>query len=169
MTESRGRSGQWYLVLIAIVADIAGILTFVGFGPSGWIKLALAAVLALLGIAAAAGTLWTATKLYLSPRGSYYPSALHARRLLTGLAALVISLILGFVVVGAGVDYYRQVRSPAAPLENDKSRIVTPDGSLMMITGGDPAWKTALDALSGASACGRPRHDAALLTVVYRG
>lgn len=139
MTEPRGKSGQWYLVLIAIVADVTGILTFVGFGPSGWIKLALAAVLALLGIAAATGTLWTATKLYLSPRGSYYPSALHAKRLLTALAALVISLMLGFVVVDAGVGYYRQLKSPAVPLENGKNHTAPPDGSLM-ITGGAPAW-----------------------------
>lgn len=105
MTETHDwNSGGWYLVLIAAVADVLGVLTFIGVRSDERLRLALAGVLSLLGVVVAGITLITGVRLWLSPRGSYYPQAFHLRRVGTGLGAAGIAVALAIFVMIAVVN-----------------------------------------------------------------
>lgn len=115
MTEPVRRSGEWFLIVVSIVADVAGILTFVGFESNKNLRLAVAGGLCIVGaIVAAYGLIQTAI-FWLSPAGSYQPTRHYASALSKNGAALVISIVLGiaFLVVANRADVPSPPENPS--------------------------------------------------------
>jgi hypothetical protein len=92
MNPADERSAEWYLIVIATVADVAGILSFIGFQANCELQLVVAGTLALIGALAAAVTLLKALLLWLSPAGSYIPRGNYVKAFSTGSIALLVSL-----------------------------------------------------------------------------
>jgi hypothetical protein len=104
MTGTENRGPEWYLLAISLVADTAGILSFIGFQANRDLRLIVAGTLAAVGTLAAAITLIKLLILWLSPAGSYIPGAHYSKTLLRGSAALLVSLVIGFAFVALAKD-----------------------------------------------------------------
>jgi hypothetical protein len=104
MTGTESRGPDWYLLAISVVADTAGILSFIGFQANRDLRLIVAGTLAVVGALAAAITLIKLLVLWLSPAGSYVPRAHYSRTFFQGSAALVVSLVIGFAFVALAND-----------------------------------------------------------------
>ncbi len=82
------------LVGIALTADVLGILGFLGLAPERPIRVGVTVGLGALGVIMALSYLWSALKVWLSPKGAYYPSAIHRGRTLIAVVALVVAGVL---------------------------------------------------------------------------
>ncbi len=92
-------SGEWFLVILATVADLLSILSYLGIQSSGQVKTAISAGLCLIALTAAGSTLLGWIRLWFSPRGSYYPNTLHIKRLVLGVLAILVAVVFGIYVV----------------------------------------------------------------------
>jgi hypothetical protein len=114
---TEGAAGR-YVIILATIADVLGILGFVGVRAGQKVSLALVASLALLGTLAAGMTLITALRLLFSPRGSFYPMSHHISRIGAGVVALLIAVVLGgvtFSMTRQGSDVPRGTQTSPSP------------------------------------------------------
>jgi hypothetical protein len=99
VTEQPKRSGEWYLVVVALAADLIGIATFVGFSPSRELRLGVAGGLCIVGVIASGYGLLRLTLFWISPAGSYYAPAYYRLAFLKTGCPLLISVVLGLLFV----------------------------------------------------------------------
>lgn len=88
-----------FLPIVGLVADVAGLLSFIGLQEDRRARVAITLVLAVIGVAATGISLWRSVRLWASPRGSYFPSPFHFRRIVGSFAVLVAAAALGTAAV----------------------------------------------------------------------
>jgi hypothetical protein len=101
VTPEPARIGQSLLPNLAIVADVVGILGFLGLSSTRWVRVAVTATLSVIGLIAATTYLYGVLRLYLSPRGAYRAPATHRREALKAVVALVVAGVLGVAAIYA--------------------------------------------------------------------
>jgi hypothetical protein len=101
-----------FLIGLAVVADAVSVLSFLNIHPSSQERWIVVATLTLLGIMSSGVTLVPSIALWYSPKGSLYPPGYHSRRILTSLAALVISVVLGVFLISQSVHTSEMKPSP---------------------------------------------------------
>lgn len=84
------------LEAISWVAAIASILAFLGYSADFIVKVTTGAALSFIALLAGLSTLFSAVRLWKSPRGAGYPPRYHFLRIGRAVGALVLS---GFVIV----------------------------------------------------------------------
>ena len=99
MSAIRLTAADRVLIGLAVFADLASVLSFLGLEANAQIRWILVAALALVGIVSSLVTLFTSIKLWASPKGSLYPAGFHARRIVVGVVVLGISVALAAVLV----------------------------------------------------------------------
>ncbi|MBQ0853391.1 hypothetical protein J8N05_35075 [Streptomyces sp. BH-SS-21] len=104
MTDSSQRAAGWYLIIVALAADILSILGFAGFKANFLAGILLVGFLSAAGIVASGITLVKSSRLWLSPRGSYYPPTYHVRQVFVGAASLVVSVVLAVAFITVIID-----------------------------------------------------------------
>ncbi|MEV6527951.1 hypothetical protein AB0M43_39125 [Longispora sp. NPDC051575] len=112
MSQSQENAADRYLFYSSVVADVIGILAFVGLSAAGAWRWIITGILAFLGFAAALTAVRPIVGLWLSPRGRYYPAGYHRRRLAMAATALLVSLALAF---GAFTVYKSPPVQPKQP------------------------------------------------------
>lgn len=94
MTRNEGPSAERVLVTISFVADVAGILAYLGFNDNRDVRIILGAALALVALFAGGITAVSAARAWLGPRGAYRPSTYHRNNFLAAVAALFLAVLL---------------------------------------------------------------------------
>lgn len=139
----------WFL-LVGLLADIAGILTWAGVGLNRDVGLAAVGALAVLGILVSAVPLGAALRLAWSPKGRLFPWSFHLRRLVMASTVLVAAGGLAVaVIVGLANDDRKGSSRPAKTQAGDGHASASPAG----VVDGRPVR-------TSASAAGRARCQA---------
>ena len=112
MTLPKNRSATFYLLVLGTTANALGVLSFFGIQGNAKARLAVVGTLSILGILASGVTLYNAICIWLSPRGSFYPSSYHRKNLMAGFFSLLAAVILCIFAVLSGRD---AITLPSAP------------------------------------------------------
>ncbi|HYG96357.1 MAG TPA: hypothetical protein VD741_04540 [Solirubrobacterales bacterium] len=92
--------GGWGLLLIAFVADVVGILGYLGFSSNQTLRLGVVVSLAVGSLAIGGASLWRSVCLWLSTDGAYYSNRYHKKK----IASSGMVFIFAVVLAGAAVD-----------------------------------------------------------------
>jgi len=103
-----------FLIGLAVFADVASVLSFLGIQASSQIRWIVVAALTLLGVVASGATFLSSIRLGTSPKGALYPPGYHARRVGISVIALLISVVLGAFLIVRAADVSKS-GPPSAP------------------------------------------------------
>src|SRR4051812_22697481 len=92
-------NGEWRLPLVGLIADVAGILAFLGLADSRPFRLAIGGACGLVAILIGGFELVRSVRLWLSPRGAYYSTSFHRSHISAGFALLAIGCVLAFAFI----------------------------------------------------------------------
>lgn len=90
--------GQLALAGLSLLADILGVLAFLGVTATDTSKLWIGISCFLLAATFAALGLFTSIKLWLTPQGSYHSGSSHFARIGSALVAAAVAIAFGFYV-----------------------------------------------------------------------
>lgn len=129
-------SGEWFLAILAVSADLAGIIIFLNIQASLQVRVAVAATLCVLALIAAGSTLWGWIILWFSPRGSYYSNALHLRRLLISIFAALLAVGFGvYVLTALQQEHSKHKPNAGHPSPSARSTSTVYVGSIAVVVG----------------------------------
>lgn len=101
MSEKSLSGPDRFLIGLAVIADIATIISFLGIQPSSSVRWITIATLTLLGVTSSGFTLVTSVSRWYSPKGSLARPGYYSRRILVSFVALAISIVLGIILISS--------------------------------------------------------------------